>query len=677
MFSSKTSLADMQAIRAALLGPMTDPAALPIRFRLDGVLYHGIPAEWKTRTLRKIVDANIVQRDYIARIPGTGLTLRVECQEYKDFPVWEWTAYFDNDGEENSPVISDFCAIDAVLPTGDDALLYHNNGDYCSRDGLETTERALVAGEVFTAASVNGRSCDRAWPYYRITDGTLAYNIAIGWPGNWQAWIEKAEGGVRVQAKQQYTNFYLKPGETARSPRMVVMALAGDNDRAINMWRRWYFEHCLPRTRGDKLTPKVCYSHGGGGEEFTLATEENQKDAIATFIKRGEVPDIWWIDAGWYPCKDENGVKRWVRTGKWYPDPEKFPRGLGPVGQMCDENGIQLLLWFEPERVMLKYWTEENPDEYVLKLQIPANNDWLDSNGLLDLGSEQCRQWLTDMVKKVMADGHVKVYRQDFNGDPFPLNWWLQNDLEENRSGITENKHIQGYLRYWDDLLMDTPDLWIDSCASGGRRNDIEAMRRAVALHPTDYGYGEHPVKQAFQKTWYEWTPYFRSIPAAWDDEDGNYGTGKPHAHGFDFYTGHCALGPATAFGAGAYSDEKSFALASAFHTLLKRAMPLTLHSDFFCLTPVRKSNEDFFAIQFNRETEREGMIQVIRNTRCEQESITVLPKGLDENAVYELEAPEIGKTLTLSGKELMEEGFTVSIPKRSGIFWFYRAKQA
>ena len=42
-------------------------------------------------------------------------------------------------------------AIDAVLPGADEVVLYHNNGDYCSRDGLETTECVLEEGENFQA----------------------------------------------------------------------------------------------------------------------------------------------------------------------------------------------------------------------------------------------------------------------------------------------------------------------------------------------------------------------------------------------------------------------------------------------------------------------------------------------------------------------------------------------
>lgn len=152
-FTSKTNLADMQVIRDALLDQMTDPGKLPIRYRLDGKLCRGIPPEFSPRTTRRIIDANIAERIYSCRIPNTPLSLRIECQEYKDFPVWEWTAYFENVGEENSPVISDFMGIDAVLPGGDEVILYHNNGDYCSRDGLETTECALEEGQNFTAAS--------------------------------------------------------------------------------------------------------------------------------------------------------------------------------------------------------------------------------------------------------------------------------------------------------------------------------------------------------------------------------------------------------------------------------------------------------------------------------------------------------------------------------------------
>ena len=91
-----------------------------------------------------------------------------------------------------------------------------------------------------------------------------------------------------------------------------------------------------------------------------------------------------------------------------------------------------------------------------------------------------------------------------------PLDFWRRNDAPD-RQGITENLHVQGYLAYWDELRRRHPDLLIDSCASGGRRNDLETMRRAVPLHPTDYNYWHLAAKQAFHHSLFQWIPYFGS----------------------------------------------------------------------------------------------------------------------------------------------------------------------
>ena len=91
-----------------------------------------------------------------------------------------------------------------------------------------------------------------------------------------------------------------------------------------------------------------------------------------------------------------------------------------------------------------------------------------------------------------------------------PLGHWRKNDPPD-RQGITENLHVQGYLAYWDELRRRHPNLIIDSCASGGRRNDLETLRRAVPLHPTDYNYSHLAAKQAFHLSLFQWIPYFGS----------------------------------------------------------------------------------------------------------------------------------------------------------------------
>ena len=77
--------------------------------------------------------------------------------------------------------------------------------------------------------------------------------------------------------------------------------------------------------------------------------------------------------------------------------------------------------------------------------------------------------------------------------------------------------------------------------------------------------------------------------------------------------------------------------------------------------------------MQFDDATRNEGFIQVLRNIHVKEDSITVYP-FVDEKAIYHFENRETGETMTISGSEL-KNGFTVSIPKRSVVIWFYKRK--
>lgn len=44
-----------------------------------------------------------------------------------------------------------------------------------------------------------------------------------------------------------------------------------------------------------------------------------------------------------------------------------------------------------------------------------------------------------------------------------------------------------GFYKLWDSLLERFPNLMIDDCASGGRRIDLETLKRSVPLWRSDY----------------------------------------------------------------------------------------------------------------------------------------------------------------------------------------------
>jgi len=480
------------------------PENLPSSFLYDGKKITGIPSEWTPTVQKRRIDANIVETVFEGNDVETGLNVRVECLEYLDYPVVEWTAWLTNKGRQPTPLIQDIQALDGTF-AGASPSLYHCNGDFGSAEGYTPEETPLREGEVFAFAPNGGRPCDGAFPYVRIQFAGSGLTLAIGWPGQWAASFTGTAQGVAIQAGQEQTHLRLLPGESIRTPRMTIMSWMGDEARAVNLWRRWYLDHVLPRPDGRPLRPLLSAAATDDGEEFTAATEDNQIRYMDKWKAAGFAYDVWWIDAGWYPCYDENHERRWPLTGTWEPDPERFPRGLRPIADNAAKNGADLLIWFEPERVARDSWLSRNHPEWLQR--VDGTDDWPARNALLNLGNPECRRWITDHLCTLIQDNGIKIYRQDFNFPP--LRHWRENDAED-RQGINENLHVQGYLQFWDDLLARNPGLWIDSCASGGRRNDLETMRRSVPLHYTDYGYGMHPVKLAFHHTLYAWIPYFK-----------------------------------------------------------------------------------------------------------------------------------------------------------------------
>ncbi len=455
---------DMDALHRGTDRFIAQPENLPFCFRYGGRVVTGIPADWHPAVASRSCDNEPQETRLEGRDPS-GLTISVLWRQYTTHPVVEWTVWITNAGPEPSDLIEDFQALDQVFH-GTDPVIEHSTGDTGQADGYSMDLTPLGSGQTLTIAPRDGRPSDGAFPYFRVMFREMGWHMAVGWPGQWRVTFRSTEQGLCIQAGQEVTRVRLEPGETMRSPCITLLAWAGDTERGTNLWRRWYREHILPRPAERPLAPKLACACNDGGVEYTAATEENQRRFMDRFTANGIAFDVWWIDAGWYPCPDTDVYPLWIQTGNWRADPRRFPSGLGPVGRAAKAVGAELLLWFEPERVFCG--TElyrEHPNWLLRRAGDLSADDWESRNRLLDLGNPECRIWLTEHLSQLIQSGEVGVYRQDCN--IAPLRFWRDNEGADRR-GMVENLYVQGYLQLWDDLLRRNPGLWIDSCASGG-----------------------------------------------------------------------------------------------------------------------------------------------------------------------------------------------------------------
>lgn len=126
----------------------------------------------------------------------------------------------------------------------------------------------------------------------------------------------------------------------------------------------------------------------------------------------------------------------------------------------------------------------------------------------MNLGNPDAWDYCFNTISGIIEELCIDCYRQDFNFSP--LSYWRKND-EFDRRGITEIKHINGMYRLWDALLERFPDLIIDNCASGGRRIDIETLRRSIPLWRSDYQCTANydiEASQCHNQTFNLWMPY-------------------------------------------------------------------------------------------------------------------------------------------------------------------------
>ncbi len=607
---------------------------LPFRFSIGGVpsreFLKGCKKEQK---LEQLPNGKSLKTLSFAD-PKTGLKVTCLATTYKDYPVVEWTLLFKNNGSQDTPILSDIKSFDVVLPrkSADEFLLHWNNADNCAVDSYAPHVQPMKPNEVFEVAPLQGWPTSGNYPFWNLEydgGGTIA---VIGWPGQWSMKMARDTGSsIALLGGQELTHFVLHPGEEVRSPMSVLLFYVGDWIRGQNVWRRWIVNCNLPRP-GNKLVPThyaACFAN-------LQPVPEEEIGSIEGFTREGIKLDYWILDAGWYTNRGH-----WWNTGTWEVDRERFPKGVKAVSDAAHKNGLGFVLWFEPERCVAGSWLAENHPEWVSGGK---------NGGAVFIGNPDCWKWIVETFDGLIKSEGVDVYRQDHN--IAPMNDWRGHDTPD-RQGITEIKDVTGYLAYWDELLRRNPKMWIDSCSGGGRRNDLETMRRSVPLLRSDAFDG--PIVQQCQTYGLSlWLPYFGS------------GTGFT-----DEYMYRSCIFPASRVGGDARDKSLNYMLFKRMLAEFRKLQPYLL-DDYYPLTPYSTENNVWIGWQLNSPEKGGGYALVFRREEAAAESQVIKMRGLEAKATYEVEDMNTGKAERIKGKDLMD-GFEVRLAKRASALYIYR----
>lgn len=437
-----------------------------------------------------------------------GITVYAESKSYTEYDAIEWVLRFENQSSENSAIFSDISDSDTLLPLEypeqkrpgympkeGDACVITMNGMvdgkyYWENDKISATEYGLNYEYLDKApmktkcfANVCGRSSEGMMPFFDVTAMGGGYITTIGWTGDWKAEFTKCDLGIRMKTGLKETRFYLKPGENVRTSSVLIMKYNKGEDR-YNKFRRLIKNHFSHKscTEAEREGLMACELWGG------LSSEEMKK-RLCELKKHGIRFEDIWIDAGWYgnctKCDEAFSGDWGEHTGEWKVNTRVHPKRLINVAQCAKNAGAKLMLWLEPERAVTGTPVTVQHPEWFLRCKEKTDQ-------ILNYGNEEARRYVLNVLSHYARDLELSCYRQDFNTSL--TEYFAEND-EENRRGITEIKHITGMYRLWDTLLEKFPDLMIDNCSSGGRRIDIETLKRSIPFFRSDYqcNFNENP----------------------------------------------------------------------------------------------------------------------------------------------------------------------------------------
>jgi alpha-galactosidase len=552
--------------------------------------------------------------------PATHLKITADVRTFTDFSALDWVLTFTNEGTADTPILDSIEPLDCVFAsTSHSPYFMRWNGSNGNWEDFAASEMDPNGPKSFSSA--DGLSSHSGFPYFLFGDanyngledvkGPGGFSVAVGWTGDWivtRTYNNDAKT-LRVVAGMRKTHLLLHPGESIRTPRIVMLSWKSSVVDAQNKWRqlavKFYSQQdALKLSRGSRL-PVALVTGGGEAMDVRLARIKQIHDA--------KIPiDLYWIDSGWYGTGDAAAPKL---RGNWTLNPALFPNGAKPLADALHGVGMEPMLWIEPETA--------DPTSALLT----SHPDWFfpaatGQPSLLNLGHPAARQGITDLVSNLITETGITWLHQDFNLSPGPI--WAAADAP-NRVGMSEINYITGLYAFWDDLHARHPNLILDDSARGGMRLDIEAVCRSTALSRS--AVGDPKAEQLHSQELTSWVPLNAGTFAQQPQEPAAGSAGQ-------LYVARSSYAPAWVLADGKLAlDDNLRQIVEEY----RRVQPFFM-GDFYPLSSYSRDGNTGLAWQWHRADLNAGVVLVFRRDKCPFTAIQPFLQMLDPKASYDVE---------------------------------------
>jgi len=595
--------------------------------------------------------------------------LQIRSKERTIGAVTEWIPTLVNNAAKPSGKVTELRSLAASWPTRGPVDFYGNNGSTTNAmdDFADRIEHAIDAVELIPKG---GRSSDGVLPFFALTDQHDALALGIGWSGQWCATLRHSSGKLEVEVGLPNVGFILRPWESVRLPSILLARASGAGaDQARRLVRSHLMNHVVPKAPDGQNPNYTVYSsmyYSLYGNPL-FGTQAISEEAEIAHLERAAAMgfETYMIDATWYG----NTPIWYSEVGNWYARRSDLPRGLRPISDRAHALGMKFVFWMEPERAQPNTeWAREHPDLFLTYTD--ENNpyklpEWR-TGMLLNLADPRAVDLAFSKCSALISEFNADIFRYDVNIIPLPL--WYAADAQD-RVGITEIRYIEGLYALWDRLLAAHPGLVIENVASGGRRIDLETLRRSMPLWRSDY----LALPSNIDKTY-----PVKDIA----NQIQGWGLGHWIADHFGLISTFDAYAVRSVLAGGLMvlralpenGQDPEYADAIAALAENKRLRPLMAEERIDLIAPDIEKDA-WTAFQYHRHSDSSGMIVALRGPGTDSGSVTLRPEHIDVRASYQVtrwDDYRAAPATRIAGAELKE--MLVTIPQtRSSVLVEYR----
>ena len=304
------------------------------------------------------------------------------------------------------------------------------------------------------SASTNTiRTCDGAAPFAAVwnkqTQRGIVFHLLADYAWSINLSLSRTNGEcselyAEIGVNSESFSYTLSPQKSIKTPEIIFYEFENKLDLDCRKLHSFCLDNFKRKSMPVVYNTWLC--------RFDKINFENVSNQIEKAAQIGA--EYFVIDAGWFG----KGSGWWIYRGDWA---ENLTGGLCgkmyKISEQVRKSGMKFGLWFEIESA--------SEDAEILRTH---SDLFVNLGGLyfLDFSNEKACQYIFGILKENIEKYNIEYIKFDFNQD---------FDRDPTNSAYTD--YYAGYRKFTKKFKNEYPGIYLENCASGGLRADLNNCR--------------------------------------------------------------------------------------------------------------------------------------------------------------------------------------------------------